>query len=517
MGPVCPDVMPTRKPFLELSGVTLRAGDGLVFRDTHWVFGRDQHWALVGSNGSGKTLLASALSGTIPVVRGELIYGFRPAGRAPEDAVAHVSFEQQKAAAGSAPAASRWFDLEEWETAAVSRFLSRDSVEEINPFEVVERASGSDAGFERRRRRIMRMLGIDALRDRLLPSLSNGEMRKALLARALLRRPRLLILDDPFTGLDQEFRRHLKEILEDLMRQGNVRLLLIVNHSDELPRGITHLLLVDGCRVAASGNLKTMLAHPRVRRLFAGDCPAPVFHRPTRLPAGLAGRGTTALVRLEGVSMRYDGHSILQGIDWTIRRGESWALLGPNGSGKSALLSLIVGDNPQAYGNAVYVFGRLRGSGESVWEIKRRIGWISPELHLHFPETQTCLETVISGFRDSQGCYVRPAPGQVRAARRWLSQFGLSKFAGRSFGSLSSGLQRVVLLARALVKAPELLVLDEPCQGLDCAHRRHFIRAVEALIRLDRTTIVYVTHRPEEIPRGIHRVLRLRDGRVHGF
>jgi molybdate transport system ATP-binding protein len=361
----------------------------------------------------------------------------------------------------------------------------------------------------------MRLLRIDALQDRLLPSLSNGEMRKILLARALLRRPRLLILDDPFSGLDPEFRGHLKDILEDLMRQGSVRLLLIVNHRDELPRGITHLLLVTNCRVVSQGRLREMLTCPSVRRLLDEDRRLPVLHRMPRRALGQSGSNPAELVRLEGISIQYGGHMILQNIDWTINRGESWALFGPNGSGKSTLLSLIVGDNPQAYANRVYVFGRRRGSGDSVWELKKRIGWVSPELHLHFPESQTCLETVLSGFQDSQGCYRRPAPKQIRTARQWLMKFGLSGFAESSFGSLSSGLQRVTLLARALVKSPDLLVLDEPCQGLDHAHRRQFIRAVETLILPKRTTLIYVTHRVEEIPRGIRRVLRLRDGRVH--
>jgi molybdate transport system ATP-binding protein len=298
------------------------------------------------------------------------------------------------------------------------------------------------------------------------------------------------------------------------MREGTVRLLLIVNHRDELPRGITHLLLVERCRLVAQGKLRTMLAHPRVRRLLAGD---PRVRPAVRLPPFPAGRrspGSGELVRLQGVSVKYGARVILTNIDWTVRRGESWALLGPNGSGKSTLLSLIVGDNPQAYANKVYVFGRRRGSGESVWALKKRIGWVSPELHLHFPEAQTCLETVLSGFQDSQGCYRRPAPRQVFAARRWLAGFGLSGFAERSLGSMSAGLQRVALLVRALVKFPELLILDEPCQGLDHAHRLHFIRAVEVLIDRNQTTIVYVTHRFEEIPRGIRRVLRLKAGHV---
>jgi molybdate transport system ATP-binding protein len=507
------------RPLVVLAGVSLRLGDRLVFRDTHWTFARRQHWALVGANESGKTLFAQALAGEIPVAGGEIQYHFGLRDRrwqeTPEAAVAQVSFEQQKIVAGNAPSAARWFSLEEEEAATVRQFLSQGNVEEVNPFEVVRRSRQSVKAFARRQRWVVHLLQIAPLLDRRLPSLSTGEMRKTLLARALLRRPQLLILDDPFTGLDATFRAHLKRILEVLMRHRSLHLLLIATHPDELPRGITHMLCVDHCRVVAQGTRSRMLKHPQVRRLFGGT-PGRVAVR--RLPPAVVTRPTagkaTELVRLEQVTVRYGRRSILKEVDWAVRRGEHWALLGPNGAGKSTLLSLIIGDHPQAYANAVRVFGWQRGSGEDVWRLKRRIGCVSPELHLHFPESQSCLEAVVSGFHDTNGCFHRITPHQRDLARRWLSRLGLAGYAERTLGSLSAGLQRMALLARALVKAPDLLVLDEPCQGLDPAHRARFLRAVESLLRTKASTVIYVTHRPDEIPRGIARVLRLREGRV---
>jgi molybdate transport system ATP-binding protein len=221
--------------------------------------------------------------------------------------------------------------------------------------------------------------------------------------------------------------------------------------------------------------------------------------------------GVTELVRLRHVTVRYGKTVILSDINWTIRAGESWALLGPNGSGKTTLLSLILGDNPQVYTNEVVVFGRPRGSGESVWEIKKHIGWVSPELHLHFNDSATCFEVVASGFHDTVGLFQPPSARQRTAARRWLARFQLLEFAHRPLFSLSAGLQRMVLLARALVKNPRLLILDEPSQGLDSAHRSLFVRAVDALIRAGTVTAIYVTHRHDEIPPCITRVLRLRN------
>jgi len=466
-----------------------------LFRNTHWAFRRGEQWALVGPNGSGKTLFASALAGAVPVVGGEF--------RVPDGAVAHVSFEQQKSVAGDAPAAARWFSMEEEAALPVHQFLSQDSVEEINPFEIVARSRATARAFARRQQRIVRLLGIAPLLPQPLPSLSNGEMRKVLLARALLRQPQLLILDDPFAGLDVRFRRHLKEILEKLIKRGTVHLLLIATHPDELPCGITHLLRVDRCRVVEQGRFTPR----RGRESLSMTQPS----RPRALPRARATRTRTAaepeLIRLSRVTVRYGKRTILENIDWVVRRGENWAVLGPNGSGKSTLLSLIIGDNPQAYANDVRVFGRQRGDGDSVWALKRRIGWVSPELHLHFPEAQTCLEAVLSGFDDATGCYRQPTSRQRTVASRWLKSFGLAGCAQKSFGSLSAGLQRMTLLARALVKGPDLLVLDEPCQGLDAAHRTRFIRTVEAL--LGHTTVIYVTHRRDEIPAEINRVLRL--------
>jgi len=220
------------------------------------------------------------------------------------------------------------------------------------------------------------------------------------------------------------------------------------------------------------------------------------------------------LVELRNVSVRYGKAFIIAGVNWTVWAGESWALLGPNGSGKTTLLSLILGDNPQVYANRVTVFGKPRGMGESVWEIKRHIGWVSPELHLHFDDSAACLEVVASGFHDTIGLFDPMSSKQRATARRRLEQLKLLEFANAPLSSLSAGVQRVVLLARALVKNPRLLILDEPCQGLDQAHRELLIGTVDALVRAGSVTAIYVTHRDDEIPPSIRRVLRLSGGRA---
>lgn len=498
-------------PFLLMKGVSLRLDGRTVFRNLNWRLDRNQHWGIVGPNGSGKTLFARLLAGEIAHADGTLDYNFRlPPDRVPEDCIGILSFEQQKAFAGDAPAALRWFSAEQDASASVSRFLSQDWVEEINPFEVKRRPRKETEAFHRRRIATTKLLDIEDLMTRRLPSLSNGEMRKVLLARALLKRPRILIIEDVFTGIDAGYRIHLDALLERLLRRNEVRFILTARGIDSLPSGVTHLLCLDRRRIVAAGPKGTIQRDARIHALLAQPAhPRASARRPRNHPAAVE------LVRMDNVSVRYGRKRVLSGIDWCVRQGESWALVGPNGSGKSTLLSLISGDNPQGYGNEIVLFGRKRGEGESIWDLKRRIGSVSSELHLHFPEDQSCLETVVSGFNDRSARFSQGARDQRAAAGRLLRRFGLRNCERRPFGSLSEGLQRMVLLARALVKAPDLLLLDEPCQGLDAAHRNRFLGIINDLLNRRRQTVIYVTHVQEEIPRDIRNVLRLCGGRIH--
>jgi molybdate transport system ATP-binding protein len=534
------------QPFLSLRNGAFRLGDRIVFEHTSWVFHRHEHWAVIGANGSGKSLLADALRGRLPLVRGELRYHFRPPpGLAPEEAISHVSFEERKAEVHDTVVQSRWNSLEEEGALLVRDFLSYERVMGINPFEVTGRHDQARGQFERRMRRAVGLLQVAPLLDGRLIALSNGERQRVQLARALSHPMRLLILDEPFAGLDAGTRAHFHIVLERLM-DTPVRVLLIATRIEDLPHHITHLLCVAHCRVIAAGQRAAVLSLPQVKRLFlrpkggvggradisvrrrgraldgAGSFQAEPHARrgcgqecPSSANGGRRWRRRSReglgaeLVRLRNVTVRYGDTVILRDINWTVRAGESWALLGPNGSGKTTLLSLILGDNPQVYTNDIVVFGRQRGTGESVWDIKRHIGWVSPELHLHFNESATCMGVVASGFHDTVGLFQPPSARQRAAAQHWLGRFRLLQFAGRPLFSLSAGLQRMVLLARALVKRPRLLILDEPCQGLDSAHRGLFVGALDGLIRTGTVTAIYVTHRQDDIPPSIWRIIRL--------
>jgi molybdate transport system ATP-binding protein len=513
------------RPFLSLSNATFRLGDELVFESTSWVFHRHEHWAIVGANGSGKSLLADALRGRLPLIKGELRYHFRPPeGLAPEEAIGHVSFEERKSNLRGMVVQSRWNSLEDHSGLLARDFLSYERVVDINPYEVTDRHEKARPLFERRRRKAIGLLRIAPFLDRRLVTLSNGEMQLVQLARALCLPLRLLILDEPFIGLDVATRAHFHAVLERLM-DTPLRVILIVTHLEDLPTHVTHLLYVAGREVVAAGPRAGLISKPRFERLLVsqparkqtrrGATRAARHRRPASKRSAIHGSSScnTELLRLRNVTVRYGNTTILRDLNWTIRAGESWALVGPNGSGKTTLLSLILGDNPQAYANDVTVFRKRRGGGESIWDIKKRIGWVSSEQQLYFDEGATCLAAVTSGFHDTAGLFRRPTSRQSAAARHWLAQFQMLDFADVPLFALSAGQQRMVLLARALVKKPQLLILDEPCQGLDSAHRDEFVQTVDKLAQKRQTTVIYVTHRNDEVPPSIRGVLRLEAGR----
>lgn len=508
------------RPFLSLSHATFRLGDRLVFPDTSWTFHQNEHWAVVGENGSGKSWFADALRGLLPVVHGELRYHFRAdSGLCPEEMIGHVGFEDRRNDLQGTVVQSRWNSLEEEGAMSVREFLSYDRVMDINPYEVRPvRDLGRDR-FASRQRKAIALLGLRPFLERVLLTLSNGERQRVQWARALCHPLRLLILDEPFIGLDHAARRDFHRLLERLAATP-LRILFITAMRDELPPIITNVLRVKNLTVIAAGPNKptrrsqTKRGFPPPRITSDGEPQLPSQAALVRREKSTrTGKREPPLIVFRNVTVRYGTRAILDQVNWTVNPGESWALLGPNGAGKSTLLSLILGDNPQAYSNEILVFGLPRGHGESIWQIKRHIGWVSPELQVHFNDRVSCFDVVGSGFRDTIGLFEPLHSRQRSKVRAWLEQLGLAAYSESSLAALSLGEQRMVLLARALIKSPRLLILDEPCQGLDASHRTFFLRKLERLLRTHSVTAVYVTHRPEEIPRSIRRVLRLAAGR----
>lgn len=451
----------------DLTNATVLRGAHPAFAHLNWTFREGEAWAVVGPTGSGKTTLAETLLGKHLVRGGELKWPLfdhlRASGRAvdyPSQVVAHVSFKEDSRLFSYA---GRYYQ---------QRFEFADSASD-DPLTLDTFLKTGTTATETERAAVCERFGLSALLHQWFMTLSNGQTRRARLARALLAKPELLVLDDPFIGLDAAARADLSAHLGDLVR-GGARVVLICRE--------------DAVPAWATGVLRLGPAAP-----LSGTLPAPV-------------------IQLRNVTVRHAGHTILDSVSWTVRTGERWAVLGPNGSGKSTLLSLLCGDHPQAYSNDVRLFGRRRGSGETIWDVKRNVGLLSPELHLYFNEPLTAERAAATGFFD--GLADQPTtPEQAARVRELFAALGADHLLGRAFRQLSTGEQRLVLFIRALVKRPPLLILDEPFQGMDTAL---VARCREWLARelTPEQTLLFVTHDPAELPAGVARTLRLEKGRV---
>lgn len=510
-------------PLVTFTDATLLHDGRRVFPRTSWSIRPGEHWAIVGPNGSGKSILAKALWDGVPVVGGTVSWplaesvlagtsptgtcptpGWQPNGSSPSSCVHHVSFDDQarRITRYSGYLQGRYESLEDELAPTVARALA-----------AARHAAGPlDAGLPALPPldALLRRLGLAHVLDRPISRLSNGELRKCLIVEALLFRPLLLVLEEPMQGLDGASRRELGRLLGTVTRLG-VTLVVVTSRERDIPRMVRHVLGVSGEAVVSQDPWGTRGSR-KPKRAPGSSAGLPL--EGTNATSDARRRRRQTVVDLRNVTVRLADVTVLDRVSWRIREGESWALTGPNGSGKTTLLSLIVGDHPQAYANDVRLFGHRRGDGQSIWEIRERIGHVSPELQALFPGSVTVDETILSGFFEGLGALTGGSTDQREVVRRWGAVLGLSGVADRPFASLSDGQKRLVLLARAMVKRPRLLVLDEPCQGLDEEHRALILAVIEELGRSRTLAIVYVTHDPREIPSCVDHHLALRRGRA---
>ncbi|MBO4565383.1 MAG: ATP-binding cassette domain-containing protein [Bacteroidaceae bacterium] len=341
--------------------------------------------------------------------------------------------------------------------------------------------------------------------------LSSGELRKYQLKKALEGNPRVLILDNPFIGLDVDARQYLADTLKELTQKTDLQLIIVLSKTDDMPEVITHVVEVKDRRVGKKlkkEDWKCLAVPPQV---LPTEMEQAILCLPYEDEATAAIEpGTQQVVDFRKVTIQYGERVILNALDWTVMNGERWALTGPNGSGKSTLLSLVCADNPQAYANDIVLFGRKRGSGESIWDIKRHIGYVSPEMHRAFLRDYPAIDVVASGLHDTVGLYRRPKPEDVDICMFWMDVFGVGQYRDTSMLKLSSGEQRLVLLARAFVKDPSLIILDEPLHGLDLMNRRRVKDVIETFCRRRNKTLIMVTHYQEEFPKCIEKTKTLK-------
>ena len=446
---------------------------------------KGEHIALVGPNGGGKSLLVDILTGRWPLLMNEVKYDFAPSASALVcDNIKYITFRDSYGdAEGGYYYQQRWNSQDKEVTPLVKDLLPV-------------------AKDEAMKETLYQLFGMDDLLDKHIVLLSSGELRRFQLVKSLLGNPKILILDNPFIGLDAATRDLLRGLLQRLVDETHLQVMLLLSRVEEIPDFISHVVPVKDCICGK----KVPLAE------FLQGFEAFQDEASTVVPFSCSSNqeGAEEVVRLNKVTIRYDDRIILKELDWMVHRGEKWALTGQNGSGKSTLLGLVCADNPQSYACDIALFGRKRGTGESIWEIKKRIGYVSPEIHRAYLKNMPAIDIVASGLHDSVGLYVRPKPEQRGICEEWMKVFGIGDLKDRSFLQLSSGEQRLVLLARAFVKEPDLLILDEPLHGLDTRNREKVRGIIDTYCRQEGKTLFMVSHYEEEFPECITHTLHLK-------
>lgn len=451
----------------------------------------NEHIAIVGRNGGGKTMLVDIIIGRHPLLMVDPKYDFSPSAKPlVSDNIKYITFRDSYGAVdGSYYLQQRWNQQEiDAETPIVGNELEKAFI-----------LAGEDTEERRAlQRHIYELFHIEHLMDKYLILLSSGELRKFQLAKTLLADPRVLIMDNPFIGLDAETRDQLKDLLKILSSEKSLQIILVLSKSDDIPDFITHVVEVEGLKASPKKTLSQYLEQrqPNPTRVLSEEKEQAIIN----LPYKSTDYETHEVVKMNKVSIRYGERTILKELAWTVNNGERWALSGQNGAGKSTLLSLVCADNPQSYACDIALFGNPRGSGETIWDIKKHIGYVSPEMHRAYQKDLPAIRIVASGLKDSVGLYVKPNDNEYGICRWWMDIFGLKGMEDRPFLKLSSGEQRLVLLARAFVKDPQLLILDEPLHGLDNTNRRLVKDVIEAFCRRKNKTMIIVTHYKEELP-----------------
>lgn len=472
-------------PVVHIAQLNLQYAGEVVLDQLDWQVFRGECWLIGGKSGSGKSALAKVVAG---LEKGT--------------GTVEINFARHSSLPPRVLYVSNWYEFTNLEGDRNFYYQQRYNKHQKNDTltvyaELAAYAQAEGLSFGDLEKYLDLFEFID-LKGTQLIELSSGEHKKLQLIKALWLQPQLLIVDEPYTGLDKASRKKLNGFFDDLAAVG-VQLVLVTNEQD-LPACINRFAEIDKGNIKQVDSVQALSVDASRSRK-----PLPLFLQ--EAPVSPA----EVMVHMEKIHVRYGDKVVLKGIDWTVRAGEKWLLQGHNGSGKSTLLSLITGDHPQAYANNIALFGQPRGSGESIWDIKERIGIISPELHWYFDKTARVWQAIASGFYDSIGLFRQVSYEKQQKINQLLDFFELTEVKDRLITTLPLGKQRLVLLARTIIKNPALLILDEPCQGLDHTQTAFFNAVVDELCGFGKT-LIYVGHYETQLPNCLEKKMVLEKG-----
>ncbi len=463
---------------IKLENISYKTGGKVLLDSISVDFSEGKCWAITGSNGSGKSLLAMIMGGTLKESAGRVVL---------DGNTGYASFELQQ----KIMAEERKKDN--------SRFMQGgvDPGTRVKDF-ILKDCNSSD---ETLYRKYTSMFDLQDILERGLRYLSTGEFRKTMLCRALMAKPDILIVDDPFDGLDVSAQKNLHQLFKALVESGE-RIFIVTPRKSEIPEWTDRVIELENGRIKSIGSSVRIGPDIRISEGW-GTAASEIFITHDTSSASSDGN-TPPVISMKNVNLSYENVKILTDINWQVHKGEKWKITGPNGCGKSTLISLVNADNPKAYMNDITLFGIKKGSGETIWDIKKRIGLVSGDFQMNYRVRSSLLDTVLSGFFDSIGLYKDVSGLQLEEALSLVEVSGMTGKKDVPFNELSFGEKRKTLIIRALVKMPELIILDEPCQGLDEENTASVINIIEKLSSFRESTILLVSHGMHIDPKGFN-------------
>ena len=567
-----------KKKLISINNCRIENSKETLIQNINWTYESGQAWLVIGPNGGGKAEFLNALANEagIRFVGNEKNEGDRPlnqstwkAGDRPlnqskssyfssfEKSVEIVSLEK----AAKIIEEERINDESDYVEGGIDHGRSgRIFISQSLDNSIKKNSSLPEFAKSLEKDPSIKLCGIEKILDRGLKYMSTGEIRRTLLARALISGKKLLILSDPFAGLDKESRTILLEFFNSITERQIKKpennsfphIILAMERWNEIPENISHVIEFSNKEISFCGCKEDYLKklnqsdknhltekkelkdsfYEIIQTTSKGEnSEGTVLSKSSTSEGTVLSKSSTStegtvlsqsegtdlsasskiLVEMKNVNVGWGDNRVLKNINWKLFEGNHWLIRGPNGSGKTTFLELITGDNQQVYSNEIYMFGKKRGSGESIWDIKKNLGIVSYRMHVEYRMLGgTSLQNVIiSGLRDSIGLYGKASDLEISTAKKWLALAKLQERADENFGNLSYGEQRAVLILRAVVKSPKILILDEPCHGLDENYRFKILELLELIAEQKTTTLLHVTHDPSEMLKCEKHILEL--------